>query len=79
MSVAALSPVRVWSSVGRPLSGSSGLATAPIGKMNAEGNTCLIRIRVSTVASPKCSVRPAPTRDSVASVTRERKAPVALS
>ena len=55
------------------------MATAPIGKMNAEGNTCLIRIRVSVVASPKCSVRPAPTRDSVASVTRERKAPVALS
>jgi arginine N-succinyltransferase len=34
---------------------------------------------VSTVAPPRCSVRPASTRDSVASVTRDRNEPVALS
>ena len=33
MSQAALRPVRVWSSVGRNLVGSSGFAVAPIGKM----------------------------------------------
>jgi hypothetical protein len=33
MSHAALRPVRVWSSVGRNLVGSSGFAVAPIGKM----------------------------------------------
>ena len=55
------------------------MAVAPIGKMNAAGKHCLIKVIVSTVASPRCSVRPASTRDSVASVTRERNAPVALS
>jgi hypothetical protein len=69
-----LSPVRVWSSVGRNLSGSSGFATAPIGKMYAASKTRLTAANVVSTIAPRCNVLPIATRASVAAVTRGRAA-----
>ena len=78
MSHAALSPVRVWSSVGRILSGSRVFATAPIGKMYAASKTRFITDSMESTTAPRCSVLPASTRASVAAMTRDRAASLTL-
>ena len=69
MLVAALTPVREWSSVGRISVGSNGLGTAPIGNMAESVNMSVRACAIALLHVPSRSVLPASTRFIVALVT----------
>eukprot|EP00966_Prymnesium_polylepis_P089756 2078408-Prymnesium_polylepis.1 len=72
MSVAAFTPVRVWSSVGRIFVGSNGFGVPPMGKMQLDSNMASQAAAKPLSHRPTSKVLPHSTRDMTAAVTISR-------